>query len=495
MTNNKKCTILGGGTAGWLTAIAIRHEWPDIEIEVVEDPKRPPIIAGESGGHGLTTLYKTLGLDINAWAKETGATPKLGGSFIGWAGKGSAFYHALISPFCHLWQEKFGESESNRLLYLRALMSLDIPIHDMMLTGPIMRSNKVAYNKDLKNNIGYEILWHFDSRANADYLKRLGITKNIKLVEGEYINCDKDERGNITSLNLADGKKLQSDWYFDCSGFARLLLGKEYNVPVTDYSAFFPARSVIAWWDKPDYNSSTIATTMNAGWSWKIGLRHRTGQGYLYDPDFLTKDQALEEARNKFGQHIEPVAALTFSPCMFKKHQERNVFGIGLSTGFMEPLEANGVGMIVDAIAALKQTWTPDMTPDDPVLFKFNLIMEEVVENIKDFLLLHYRGKGLETEFWKGMQEPERIPDSIRERLDFWGRFYRTGEFDPTRYNAQFSPESWLTVIQGLKLFDPNIIELKDIAEHARTYYLKEKKYQKVRQDTCIGIEEWIKRF
>lgn len=494
MLQNKKCTVLGGGTAGWLTALFLKHYWPTVDVEVLEDPSKPPIIAGESGGAGLTELLRKLGVNIEEWARSVGATPKLGGTFTGWGGEDHSFYHALFSPFENKWLDKFGHTEHNRLFYIKALISAGIPLHDAVWAGPVMRDNRVPYNEDLENISGYDGLWHFDSRANADYLKKLGISHNIKLVEGTYTNADKDVHGNLTSLNLVDGRKIQSDWYFDCSGFARLLLVKEYNIPATDYSAFFPARAVVAWWDKPNYNSSTVATAMSAGWSWRIGLRKRTGQGYLYDPDELTKDQALEEAREKFGQHIEPVANLTFTPCMLTKHRLHNVFGVGLSTGFMEPLEANGVGMIVDALSALYSAWNPDLNPQDPELEKFNLMMDGAVENIRDFLLLHYRGKGLDTPFWRNMQDPHRVPDSIRDRLASWEEFYRTGKYDPIKYDNQFSPESWLTVIQGLNLIDPSIIDIKDVGPYAVKYCQEEKQRQHATQSKCIRIEEWIKR-
>ena len=482
------CVVLGGGTAGWLTALYVKVTYPFMDVTVVEDPEKPPIIAGESGGRLLNFVYEKLGIDIKDWADAVEATPKLGGKFYGWNGSNSHFNHAIIHDYKTEWSKKFPTKEEG-LLYLRGILGLRINLTDCFVSGKLLEDNKLLLNEDI-----FSSMWHFDSRANASYLKNIAQLRNINLIEGRYIGCNKKTDGCIESLRLEDGRVITGDWFFDCSGFARLLLEKELNVESVDYSQYFPARAVLPWWDNPCFDCGTVATTMDAGWTWKIGLKHRTGQGYLYNPDILSKDQALDEIHQKFGSHIEPVASLQFTPSVLKQFWKKNVIGIGLSTGFMEPLEANGTGIIIDALYSLDRCWLPhgnEFNSD-----QFNAETWNSYDNIKDFLALHYRGKGRETEFWKSMnQDTSSIPSSLTERIENWKEFYQTGNMKNLHYyNSQYSLESWATVIQGLDLIDPSLIQLGRISEYILEYYHKEKRLQELKYNDCIGIKEWAIR-
>jgi tryptophan halogenase len=489
---NKTVAILGGGTAGWLTALFVKNYWPDLKVTVIEDPAKPPIIAGESGGHPMDRVYKNLGINMVDWAKAVGATPKLGGNFYNWNGEGHVFHHALFDHYSELWQAKF-PSKAERYFYFRSLLGSNIEPCDISHTGACLKENLVPFDDNL--NLVGSTMWHFDSRANAAYLKNIAFSRGIELVEGEYQHPEVNISGDISALVLANKTKVLCDWVFDCSGFARLLLEKFYKVGKTDYSQYFPARAVIAWWDKSIPCSATLATAMDAGWSWKINLKHRSGQGYLYDPDLLDKDQALDEIRLKFGEHIEPVASLQFEPCILEKFQQNNVIGIGLSTGFLEPLEANGVGLIIDALDHLKVLWNPNL----PVLkfpTSYNRLITESYEAIIDFLTLHYRGKGLETNFWKSHRYDEtRKPNSLIKRINEINHFAQTGIIDLEKYSRQYSLESWLTVGIALGVVDITKIPNDETAEFVLQYYNKQKK---IHNDICknyIGIDEWVKKF
>jgi len=489
---NKSVVILGGGTAGWLTALFVNRYWPDLKITVIEDPARPPIIAGESGGHPMDRVYESIGIDIVHWAKEVNATPKQGGIFYNWNGAGHTFYHALFSRYYTTWAKKF-PSKPERYFYFRSLIGSNIEPCEIPFTGRCVKENLAPFDNNL-NLIG-PTMWHFDSRANAAYLKQIAFSRGINLIEGEYQYPRTDENGDITSLVLDGEKEVTCDWLFDCSGFARLLLEKFYKINKKDYSQYFPARAVIAWWDETKPCSSTIATAMDAGWSWKINLKHRSGQGYLYDPDILSKDLALKEIKLKFGEHVEPVAALEFVPCVLEKFQQNNVIGIGLSTGFLEPLEANGVGIIIDSLDHLRVLWNPELpTKDFPK--SYNKIISESYDTIADFLTLHYRGKGLETEFWKNHQtDASRKPQTLLTRIEELDHFLKTGKIDLEKFDRQYSLESWLTVSIALGVIDITKIPNDETSDFVLQYYYEQ---QKLHDDICknfIGIEEWFRKF
>lgn len=489
---NKSVVILGGGTAGWLTSLFVNKHWPDLKIIVIEDPNKPPIIAGESGGMTMDRIYKELDIDIIDWAKNTNATPKMGGSFYNWNGNGHTFHHALFDNYSQKWKEKF-PSKAERYFYFKSLVASNVNPCDISYTGKCLKENLVPFDSELKL-IG-PTMWHFDSRANAAYLKNIAFSRSITLVEGEFQYPKINNIGDITSLVLDNEKEVKCDWVFDCSGFARLLLEKFYKINKKNYSQYFPARAVVAWWDKTTPCSATLATAMNAGWSWKINLKHRSGQGYLYDPDILNQDQALEEIRLKFGHHVEPVASLQFDPCILEKFQQNNVIGVGLSTGFLEPLEANGVGIIIDTLDHLRLVWTPTRPSSEfpPV---FNHVLTESYEAIIDFLTLHYRGRGLDTEFWKNHQSDKtRIPASLSTRIDEVNNFMQTGIIDLEKYSRQYSLESWLTVGTAVGVIDISKASIDETSDFVLYYYDEEKKLQDSICKNYIGISEWFKRF
>jgi tryptophan halogenase len=488
----KSAAILGGGTAGWLTALFLKRYWPELTITVIEDPKKPPIIAGESGGHPMDRVYEQLGIDIVDWAKEVNATPKQGGIFYNWNGKGHVFYHALFSKYYHKWQERF-PSKAERYFYFRSLIGSNIEPCEIPYSGKCVKNNLVPFDKNL-NLIG-PTMWHFDSRANAAYLKKIAFSRGITLVEGEFQYPKTNDNGDIISLVLDNNQEVNCDWVFDCSGFARLLLEKFYKSRKKDYSQYFPARAVIAWWDNPIPSSATIATAMDAGWSWKINLKHRSGQGYLYDPDILSKDSALDEIKSKFGNHVEPVAAIQFTPEILERVQQNNVIGIGLSTGFLEPLEANGVGIIIDSLEHLKAMWDPFKSVDE-FPEGYNRLILESYDSITDFLTLHYRGSGLGTEFWKSQQNDSyRKPLSLLNRIKEIEYFLETGKIDLEKFDRQYSLESWLTVGIALGVIDTTKVPRDETSDFVLQYYIEEKKLHENIFKEYIGIEEWYRKF
>lgn len=508
---NSKAVILGGGTAGWLTALFIKKVWPSITVSVIEDPNRPPIIAGESGTTTFVDLLKYIEIDIDDFIRSVNATPKLGGRFTDWNGVGTEFIHSLqtdYAPWLDGWSEYYDENnfddlsvsnlqyilskERQKETYLRTIIGNDIPLSDAFFAKYFIEENKVPLLKE--SEIPVRAMWHFESRASAAYFKDLGIKKGTELLEGVYVDSTLDEQGNITSIILEDGRHIKGDWFFDCSGFARLLLNKKLQEPIIDYSKYFPARAVVAWWDKPCYCVTTNAIAMKYGWSWNINLRHRSGNGYIYDPDLISEDQALQEAEERFGIKIEPIAKLQFQPGMARNTWKNNVIAVGLSNGFIEPLEANGVAVIIESLYALHDHWKP-FDKDQPSKDRFNLRTWAVSEDIKDFLALHYRGQRRDTEFWIDHAEnSERIPDSLKAKLDLWRDYYY--EFKAEPYFNGYSPTAWLMVLQGLKVFDHS--KMAEFYKKTLKYGQKVLDINKARYKELVAphytIEDWIKR-
>jgi tryptophan halogenase len=423
----KNIIILGGGTAGWLTAIFIKQTYPDNNVTVIEDPDTPPIIAGESGSANLNKFYNYLGLSMDDFIKRSNAMPKLGGWFRDWNGPGTEFIHGLIPDWYSLdWRAKFPEiSQAND--FISCSVAEDIRLENIFYNSQLQRLGKLPISAPIKQNELFYVhtlpMWHFDSRGNAAFLKEEGLKQGINLIEGKFTHAERSDLGNITKLFLKDGRDINGDWFFDCSGFARLLMHKVIGEPLEDNSNYFPARSVVAWWeDDIKVINYTDIRAMKYGWRWNINLNHRSGNGYIYDPDLISVDQAVEEIETAIGHTIDPVAKLKFNPEIMKNTWRHNVIAVGLSNGFLEPLESNGLVSVAAQLETLSDFWCPESLSVDSVEHRhFNDKFYKIMTSVRDFLSLHYRGSREDTEFWRSHRyDKNRIPATLQTRLDMW---------------------------------------------------------------------------
>ena len=509
---NSKVVVLGGGSAGWLTALFVKRNWPKCDVTVIEDPKRPPIIAGESGSTTHRTFLRHLKIDDDDFIRNVNATPKLGGKFVDWNGVGTEFIHALqtdYAPWLDGWTDYVGSSPTDQLslgamanimsnenakeIYLKTLLGNNVPLHKAFYAGEFIRQGKVPFGAE-QRDLACVPMWHFESRDSSAYFKKTALSRDITLVEGEFQTATVDEKGNITSLLLDGERTIEADWFFDCSGFARLLMGKTLEEPIVDMTDIFPARAVVAWWDDPCYCVTTNATAMKYGWSWNINLKHRSGNGYIYDPDHISLDQAVQEAEERFNKKINPIANFQFQPGMMKRVWRNNVFAIGLSSGFLEPLEANGVALIVETLYSIQDYWDPLVKrTDQAIIDRMNERMWFLTEDFRDFLALHYRGKRRDTEFWLSHAHDEkRIPDGLKWKLEEWARFYENlqGEPNPRAYSAI----AWMMVFQGLDMFSTETIAKlheKKLADGLKVLNINQERYKNL-VDPYWTIEEWI---
>jgi tryptophan halogenase len=490
--------ILGGGSAGWLTALYIKKLYPNNNITVVEDPTKPPIIAGESGGVALSLIYKHLGINIADWVVKVNALPKLGGKFVDWNGIGTEFVHGLID---RTYDKDYSTSVPSFLGANREFISCaladNVPLTNIFYNSKLIKANKLPIVST--SNETFEavdtIMWHFDSRANADYLKNIGLSNNITLVEGMYTSSQRAENGNITSIILDNSKYLPGDWFFDCSGFARLLLHKELGVELEDFTNLFPARSVLAWWNEdPQLINYTKITAMKYGWSWNINLHNRSGNGYVFDPDHITVDQAVEEAEIRFNTKITPVAKLNFVPSLVKEGWKNNVIAIGLSSGFLEPLESNGLSQIILQLELLERFWNP---LSNTVIEKrmYNKNFNELMHEIINFLSLHYKGNRRDTDFWKShAYDAFRTSDKLAQQLIGW----KEGAFlEDIKHSQIYGLESYATVVDGLELLDREKLKHRLISKRADIFKDFNKSQNNLQKyidhilNNSLSLEEW----
>ena len=496
---NKNIVILGGGSAGWLTALFLKKTYSNLNITVIEDPAQPPIIAGESGGVSLSLMLKYLKINISDWAKVVNAVPKLGSELVDWNGVGTQFTHGLIdNTYNSHYNTIYKSFLSTNREFLACAVAEGIQSTELFYNAALIKNNKLPIlpwnNTDILEAID-TIMWHFDSRANAAYLKNKGISEGITLTEGRFVNAHRSNTGNIVSIKLLDQQVIAGDFFFDCSGFSRLLLHKELGVEITNLSQYFPARSVMAWWDdSPKLINHTVLTAMEYGWSWNINLHHRSGNGYLYDPDLISQDRALEEAEKRFKTKIDPVANLKFTPGLAREGWSHNVIAIGLSSGFLEPLEANGLAQVILQLELLERFWNPiSLTIAEQQLY--NDYLQSLMTEIMSFLLLHYKGHRRDTEFWKSHAlDPDRTPDVLKHKLEAWRR---GSLFDDGRNLQIYGLESYTTVLQGLDLINTEKLKERLLAKRPTIFKDFYRSYDELKKqidhvvNNSLSLEKW----
>ena len=227
---NSNTVILGGGVAGWLTALLIKKTRPSMNITVVEDPNKPPIIAGESGTTTFVDMLKYLDIDFNDFVAKANATPKLGGRFKDWSGVGSEFIHCLqtdYAPWLDGWSDnpnasisnmKLGQftgiitAERQKNLYQATLLGNEVPLADAFYANYFIKENKVPFGAS-KSELPIIAMWHNESRATAAYLKEVALKRDITLIEGTYVDAKQNDKGDITTLILDDNREIEGEWF------------------------------------------------------------------------------------------------------------------------------------------------------------------------------------------------------------------------------------------------------------------------------------------
>jgi tryptophan halogenase len=499
-TNGSKinAVIVGGGSAGWLTALYLQKCF-NISVTVIEDPTVPPIIAGESGSVLLNGLLNKLDISIREWITAVDALPKLGGKMVNWSENRNTFYHGLIfAGYAEKFQTRY-QGLGNRFMarFFSSAIAGDHSFNDIFISNSMMENNKVPFiiSPDKTDITTISLpMYHFDSRANADFLKNVGIKRGIKLVQQKCIKSNRKDNGDISSLDLENGEKISAEWFFDCSGFARLLIEKELKIKFTDVSNYFPTRNVVAWWDQTELKPYTEVTALKYGWSWNINIQSRSSNGYVYDGDLITVDQAINEAETYFGKKIDPVAKLKFTPSLSETTWNNNVISIGLSSGFLEPLESNGLSQVAMQLILLERLWDP--TSNSEILQKmYNQQQYIRMLDILLFLSLHYRGKRTDSEFWLShLNDKDRIPSLLKDRLDLWADGIVS---DNIENDDMFALESWMQVGHGLNLINTENLKsrIKQRPQLAEFYQDNKSFIDPITQRVlgeCCTIKDWV---
>lgn len=436
----RRVVIAGGGTAGWMAAAAIaRTMGRTVEVTLVESDAIGTIGVGESTIPPLVTYNRLLGIGEAQFMRATQATFKLGILFDDWKQIGHRYFHSFGLTGTDHWSAGF----QHFWLYGREKGHAQ-PYDDYCLELVAALRGKFAHLPGDATNYAYQL----DSGLYAKFLRRMAEGDGATRVEGKIARVELDgDSGDIAALALDSGDRVEGDLFLDCTGFGALLIEGALHAGYDDWTHYLPCDSAIAIQTEnvgppPPY---TRATAHDAGWRWRIPLQHRTGNGIVYCSRYLDRDAALERLlANIEGRTLVQPNFIRFTTGARRKQWYRNCVAVGLSGGFMEPLESTSIHLIQRAILRLIRLFPlRGVSPRD--VAEFNEQQDTDMLQIRDFLILHYKAteRG-DTPFWRQCRDMA-IPDSLQHKIELFretGRVFRKND-------ELFAENSWVQVMMG----------------------------------------------
>ena len=459
----REVVIVGGGTAGWMTAAAMARYvgGSHRRITLVESEAIGTVGVGEGTIPPMLEFNQFLGIPEADFLRETKATYKLGIEFVGWGEAGERYFH----PFGH-----FGRSLNGTDFY-----QLWLKFRDQSGVGPLAAYSMSALAglnarfahpapdpRSPLNGIAYA--YHLDAGLYARMLRRYAEGLGVRRIEGRIVEVQRDsESGHVAAVRLEDGTSVAGQLFIDCSGFRSLLIGETMGVPFEDWSHWLPCDRAIA---VPCERTEpllpyTRAMAHRAGWQWRIGLQHRTGNGHVY----ASAHMGDEEAERILVENLDAPTVGDFNRLRFKAGKrarawEGNVVAIGLSAGFLEPLESTSIWLIQFGIQKLFALF-PDMRFAETEREEYNRFVRDGYEGVRDFIILHYQATRRTDPFWREVRSVE-MPDSLQRKIALFadkGRVFRYKD-------ELFELPSWVAVMLGQGIvpegYDPLVDSLPD---------------------------------
>lgn len=437
--------ITGGGTAGWMTAAALaRFLDRNFRIRLIESDEIGTIGVGEATIPQIQLYNNALGLDEDAFLRATQGTFKLGIEFVDWLRPGHRYMHAFgavgrdfgLITFQHYWlrARRHGLAKS---LGAYSLNEIAARAGKMHRGGPITGSSVPAM----------PYAYHFDAGLYAAHLRRFAEAGGVDRIEGRIVGADRHgESGDISAVRLASGQRIAGDLFIDCSGFRGLLIEQELESGFADWSNWLPCDRAIAVPSERanDFTPYTRASARPAGWQWRIPLQHRTGNGHVYCSDFMSEDEATAIlVAGLDGAAVADPRALRFKAGKRRLAWDRNVVAIGLSSGFLEPLESTSIHLVQSAISRLLKL-LPGREIRAADRAEYNRQTDFEIERIRDFIILHYYANGRDEPFWR-MRRDVALPDTLQAKLELYranGHIFREDE-------ELFTEAGWLQLFAG----------------------------------------------
>ena len=471
----KKIVIVGGGTSGWIAASVLANQFRSdvLEVELVESDDIGTIGVGESTIPPFLELIKSLGIDERHFIKSVHATFKLGIQFPDWSHVGESYFHPFGVIGVHFGQHQFYQA------WLKA-KSNGHPsgLQDFSPCSVMASQKRFSLPQDARKTPigGASYALHVDASLVAKYLRNYAEERGVTRTEGLVTEVRQKDDGAIASLLLKSGKEIHGDFFIDCTGFYSLLIEKTLGVGFDSWLNYLPCNRAVAVQTENTGEALpyTISTARDSGWSWRIPLQHRTGNGYVYSTEYCSDEEATETLLGFVdGKLLTEPMTIPFNAGVRESIWHKNCLAIGLSSGFIEPLEATAIHSIVRGMHYF-MVYYPDQDCEPALINEYNRRMRMDYEEIRDFIVLHYcLTQRDDTPFWKHCRNME-IPPRLAEKIELFKAHgaMRDG------VDELFKPASWASVFEGMGVrpekycprienVDPKLIE--DVLEEADT--------------------------
>jgi len=466
----RRIVIVGGGTAGWMAAAPLAQRFqPHVEVTLVESPEIGTIGVGEATLPTIRRYNAWLGLDQADFMRKTQASFKLGIEFRDWGHLGNRFFHGF---------DDFGPplaGLSPHLHWMRLAQAFDAmpALENWSMASTMARENRFVPPGKTQPGISdaYSYGFHFDAGLYANYLRDHATARGARRVEGTIVEVEQHpESGFVTALKLRDGRRIEGDLFIDCSGFRGLLIEDTLHAGYEDWRHFLPCDSALAvpCARVDPLTPYTRSTAKDAGWQWRIPLQHRTGNGHVFSSGFTSDERARDTLLAGLdGAALDEPRKLRFVTGRRRKSWVKNVVAVGLSAGFVEPLESTSISLIETAVGKLIELF-PDRGFRPELANEFNRVMGVRYESVRDFIVLHYKlTQRTDSEFWRYCAQLP-VPDGLAHQIEL---FRETGRITILDRDG-FAEPSFVAMLMGLgvvpRRYDPyvDLVDLREVHGH-----------------------------
>ncbi|MDP5103767.1 MAG: tryptophan 7-halogenase [Erythrobacter sp.] len=453
----KNIVIVGGGSAGWMAAAALADAvGRDCHITLIESVAIGTVGVGEATIPAIRTFNRRLGIDEATFVRATQGSFKLGIEFVDWGRRGHSYFHPFGQygaefdqvPFYHHWMREHLAGRTAG------------PIDDFSMCWAMAKAGKFTHPSPDRRMIQstFDYAYHFDAGLYAAFLRQFAEARGVTRVEGRVVDVTlHGNNGFIEAVTLENGMAVTGEFFIDCSGFRGLLIEEALEAGYDNWQHWLPCDRAVAVPSergsaKGAFTPYTRSTAKAAGWQWRIPLQHRTGNGYVHCSEFISEDEASAELLSTLdGDPLTDPRTLRFITGKRREFWKRNCVAIGLSAGFMEPLESTSLHLIQYGILRLIAL-LPDSTMSPLLSREYNAQTTGEYERIRDFLILHYKASERDdSELWRYCAAMP-IPDSLQYKIDH----FRNHGMLVSDERELFTNPSWIAVYLGQGIVPAN---------------------------------------